>query len=168
MSDYDYRKANSFNRDMSDMAPTVHVDPAVIIEEHPGVSPVSYMAYSNTVSMLHDIMEIMEMMNNCDELPQWVDQSLSEAADRVGKAKRYIMGEKSKGTMPSAHDHAAPALSACSCGCEACGAGTCHCPADCACGCRASDYDFTMVVAASEEEDLESLAKKTGGKESWS
>jgi len=141
MSNYDYRKAHS------GMEPTMMVDPSVTIEEHPGVEPVSYMAYSNTVSMMHDIMEIMQMMNTCDDLPQWVDQCLSEAADRVGKAKRYIMSEKTKGALPSAHDHAhqhvAP-VSACSCGCEACGAGICHCPPDCACGCRAGEA--VMVV----------------------
>ena len=146
MSNYDYRKANH-----SHMAPTVHVDPSVTIEEHPGVEPVSYMAYSNTVSMMHDIMEIMQMMNTCDDLPQWVDQALSEAADRVGKAKRYIMSEKTKGSLPSAHGaapmlDAAPALSSCSCGCEACGAGVCHCPADCACGCRADEANEFVVV----------------------
>ncbi len=140
MSNYDYRKANSA------MKPTVMVDPSITIEEHPGVDPVSYMAYSNTVTMMHDIMEIMQMMNNCDDLPQWVDQCLAEAADRVGKAKRYIMSEKSKGSMPSAHDHGHDhghivPVSACSCGCEACGAGTCHCPPDCACGCRSGEIE---------------------------
>lgn len=140
----------------SGMAPTILLDPNVVIEEHPGVFPVSYMAYSNTVTMMHDVMEIMQLMNNCDDLPQWVDQCLSEAADRVAKAKRYIMGEKSKGSMPSVHDHdhdhdhapsydAAPAL-ACSCGCDACGAGTCHCPPDCACGCRAGEGNEFVVV----------------------
>jgi hypothetical protein len=132
----------------SGMAPTVLLDPNVVIEEHPGVFPVSYMAYSNTVTMMHDVMEIMQLMNNCDDLPQWVDQCLSEAADRVAKAKRYIMGEKSKGSMPTVHDHAPShaVAPACSCGCEACGAGTCHCPPDCACGCRAGEAEeFTVV-----------------------
>ena len=133
---YDFRQAN-----------TSMVDPMVTIEEHPGVDPVSYMAYQNIVSIMHDANEIMEMMNSCDDLPQWVDQCLSEAADRVGKAKRYIMGEKSKGgsgRMPAGSFggsmKAGPHMhSGCVCGCEACGAGTCHCPPECECGCRAGD-----------------------------
>jgi len=133
---YDFRRAN-----------TTMVDPMVTIEEHPGVEPVSYMAYQNIVSIMHDANEIMEMMNSCDDLPQWVDQCLSEAADRVGKAKRYIMGEKSKGgsgQMPAGSfggsTKAGPHMhSGCVCGCEACGAGTCHCPPECECGCRAGD-----------------------------
>lgn len=142
--------------DHSGESGVMDVDPRVTIEEHHGVEPVSYMAYSNVVSMMHDVMEIMQMMNNCDDLPQWVDQSLSEAADRVAKAKRYIMSEKSKGGsargepivfpsyVPSGVDHAehaAPTMASCSCGCDACGAGTCHCPADCACGCRAGEVE---------------------------
>lgn len=162
------------------MKPTVYIDPHVTIEEHHGVQPVSYMAYSNTVNMLHDLMEIMQMMNNCDDLPQWVDQSLAEAADRVAKSKRYIMSEKSKGGqavgeplsfpayVPSGVDGSgsydvAPSL-ACSCGCDACGAGTCHCPADCACGCRAdgSIVDYQVVTASDGSNVITEILLESG------
>ena len=76
------------------------VDPQITITEHPGVVPVSYMAHSNLVSILHDVQEIQSMMNDCDDLPQWVDQAIAEAADRMTKAKKYIMAEKSND-----HDH---------------------------------------------------------------
>lgn len=74
----------------------VVVNSEVIIQEHPGVDPVSYMAKSNIVTMQHGLKEIVEMMNPKDDLPQWVDQALSEAADRVEKARKYIMSEKVK------------------------------------------------------------------------
>lgn len=174
MSDYDNRKANT------GMKPTVYIDPMVTIEEHKGAVPVSYMAYSNTVNMMHDIMEIMQMMNNCDDLPQWVDQCLAEAADRVAKAKRYIMSEKSKGGSAVGEPISFPAYVpsgvgapgtaptfdvsalACSCGCDACGAGTCHCPPDCACGCRSGevDYDFMAVATNIRSASLDSKIKE--------
>ena len=70
------------------------VDPKVTIEEHPHTDPVSYMAHSNLVALNHDVQELQEMINSCDDLPQWVDQLISEATDRIAKAKRYIMSEK--------------------------------------------------------------------------
>lgn len=73
------------------------IDPAITIEEHPHTDPVSYMAHSNLVSIKHDVHELEHLLNSCDDLPQWVDQLISEAADRIGKAKRYIMSEKSMG-----------------------------------------------------------------------
>jgi len=81
---------------MTDSNRASTVDPSITIEEHHGVVPVSYMAYSNLVSIEHDVLEIRSMMNDCDDLPQWVDQSLAEAADRISKAKKFIMSEKSK------------------------------------------------------------------------
>jgi len=74
---------------------TAMMDPSVILREHPrDGGPVSYMAFSNVKNMCHDLIELMEMLNMNDELPQWVNQSLSEAADRVSKAKRYVFGQK--------------------------------------------------------------------------
>lgn len=74
---------------------TAALDPNVVIYEHPKDGPVSYMAFSNMKNMCHDILELMSMLNECDDLPQWVDQSISEAADRIAKAKRYVYGRKS-------------------------------------------------------------------------
>ena len=71
------------------------VDPSVVLHEHPNDGgPVSYMAFSNLKNMMHDMVELMEMLNMQDELPQWVNQSISEAADRLAKAKKYIYGRK--------------------------------------------------------------------------
>lgn len=78
------------------------IDPQVTIMEHSDVSPVSYMAYSNLVSILHDVQEIQSMMNECDDLPQWVDQAIAEAADRMTKAKKFIMSEK---VSDASHGH---------------------------------------------------------------
>ena len=71
------------------------VNPQVTLQEHPhDGGPVSYMAFSNLKNMHHDLCELLEMLNYCDELPQWVNQSISEAADRLAKAKRYVYGRK--------------------------------------------------------------------------
>ena len=83
-----------YNYDFSSEESVSMVNPSVVIHEHPIDGPVSYMSYSNLTNMIHDIMEMMEMLNMCDELPQWVDQSISEAADRISKAKRYVYSRK--------------------------------------------------------------------------
>jgi hypothetical protein len=71
------------------------VNPSIVLREHPSDGgPVSYMAFANLKNMMHDMVELMEMLNMQDELPQWVQQSISEAADRLSKAKRYVYGRK--------------------------------------------------------------------------
>ena len=85
----------SYDYDHSTPEATATVDPSVTLQEHPhDGGPVSYMAFSNLKNMHHDLVELMQMLNMCDELPQWVNQSISEAADRLAKAKRYIYGRK--------------------------------------------------------------------------
>ena len=75
--------------------PTATVNPAITLQEHPrDGGPVSYMAIGNLKNMKHDLDELMYMLNLCDELPQWVSQSISEAADRISKAKRYVFSRK--------------------------------------------------------------------------
>lgn len=83
-----------YNYDRSVPEATAAVNPSVVIEEHPKDGPVSYMAISNLKNMQHDLNEIMMLINYCDELPQWVNQTISEAADRLNKAKRFIYGKK--------------------------------------------------------------------------
>lgn len=74
---------------------TAAVNPGVVIQEHPReCGPVSYMAFSNLKNMMHDMLELMEMLNQEDELPQWTQQAISEAADRVSKVKRFVYGRK--------------------------------------------------------------------------
>lgn len=43
----------------------------------------------------HACSEILLMMNEKDELPAWVEDLLAIAKNNVGKARDYIMSEKS-------------------------------------------------------------------------
>ena len=85
---------NKYSYDFTDNKATAAVNPMVTIEEHPKDGPVSYMAFSNIKNAMHDLTELLCMMNECDDLPQWADQSLSEAADRISKVKRFVYGKK--------------------------------------------------------------------------
>jgi hypothetical protein len=75
---------------------TAYPKKEVTLKEHPvgPGEPVSYMAYNNLTNSIHEITEILDLMNHCDDLPQWVDQMISEAADRLHKVKSYILSEK--------------------------------------------------------------------------
>lgn len=84
-----------YNYDRSVPSSTAMIDSSVVLQEHPNDGgPVSYMAFSNLKNLKHDLEEIMMMLNYCDDLPQWVDQAISEAADRIHKTKKYIYGRK--------------------------------------------------------------------------
>lgn len=83
-----------YNYDFSSELTVAHADPKVVIQEHPVDGPVSYMAFSNLKNMVHDLCELMIMLNTQDDLPQWVDQSISEAADRLSKVKRFVYSRK--------------------------------------------------------------------------
>ncbi len=72
------------------------VDTSVVIEEHEGVEPVSYMAYSNLKNIVNDAEELLSIMNTKDDLPQWVDELLAVAKNNVTKALDYIRSIKSK------------------------------------------------------------------------
>jgi hypothetical protein len=43
---------------------------------------------------MHEINEILDMMNMQDDLPQWADQMLAEATDRLSTVKAYILSIK--------------------------------------------------------------------------
>jgi hypothetical protein len=74
---------------------TADVDPNITLEEHPvGCGPTSYMAFSNLRNAKHEIEEILIMLNACDDLPQWADQMLAEATDRLSSVKSYILSQK--------------------------------------------------------------------------
>lgn len=82
MDNYDFRRTSEVRSD-------------VVIQEHPvGDGPVSYMAYANLKNARHEIDEISAMLNQCDDLPQWVDQMLAEATDRLNTVKSYILSIK--------------------------------------------------------------------------
>ena len=78
----------SYNLDYLD------VDPNEIVEEHQGVKPVSYMAYSNLKNIIADATELLSIMNSKDDLPQWADELLAIAKNNVTKALGYIRSEK--------------------------------------------------------------------------
>ena len=74
---------------------TAEVHPHVVLQEHPvGEGPVSYMAFGNLKNARHEIDEIMALLNHCDDLPQWADQMLAEATDRLQSVKSYILSIK--------------------------------------------------------------------------
>lgn len=70
------------------------VDPNVVVEEHEGVEPVSYMAYSNLKNIIMDATELLSIMNSKDDLPQWADEALAIAKMNVTKILGYVRSEK--------------------------------------------------------------------------
>jgi hypothetical protein len=76
-------------------------DKDTVIEEHEDVSPVSYMAAQNLHNLLQDCEELVSLLNDEDDLPQWVDELLSISKNNVNKALSYVKGEKSKSTNNS-------------------------------------------------------------------
>ena len=71
-----------------------HLDPDVVVEEHEGVEPVSYMAFSNLKNLVHDSTELLSIMNEEDDLPQWADELLAVSKNNVNKALSYVRSEK--------------------------------------------------------------------------
>lgn len=72
----------------------VKVDPSVVVEEHEGVEPVSYMAYANLKNIITDASELLSIMNSKDDLPQWADEALAMAKMNVTKILGYVRSEK--------------------------------------------------------------------------
>jgi hypothetical protein len=72
-----------------------HPNPNVVMREHEGVTPRSYMAVANLNAILHACGEIASLLNENDELPAWVEDMLTTAKNSVGKARDYILSEKS-------------------------------------------------------------------------
>lgn len=72
------------------------IDPDVVIHEHEGVDPVSYMADSNLKNIISDASDLLEIMNNKDDLPQWADEALAIAKANVNKILNYVRSEKIK------------------------------------------------------------------------
>lgn len=70
------------------------IDPSVVVEEHEGVDPVSYMAYSNLKNIIMDATELLSIMNSKDDLPQWADESLAIAKMNVTKILGYVRSQK--------------------------------------------------------------------------
>ena len=70
------------------------IDPSVVVEEHEGVDPVSYMAYSNLKNIIMDATELLSIMNSKDDFPQWADESLAIAKMNVTKILGYVRSQK--------------------------------------------------------------------------
>lgn len=70
-------------------------NPSVVMHEHEGVTPRSYMAVQNLTAIMRAAHEVMALLNEEDELPAWCEQLLAEAKANVSKARDYVVGEKS-------------------------------------------------------------------------
>ena len=70
-------------------------DPSVVLHEHEGVSPRSYMAVQNLQAACRASREMLSLLNEQDELPAWCEQLIAEGKANLSKARDYIMGEKS-------------------------------------------------------------------------
>jgi len=80
------------------------LDRSVVIEEHEGVEPVSYMADSNLKNIIKDAGELLSVMNDQDDLPQWADESLAIAKMNVSKILSYVRSEKTKTSENESND----------------------------------------------------------------
>lgn len=77
-----------------DFEQKLQVDPSIVVEEHKGINPVSYMAVSNLENIIKDSQELLRIMNSKDDLPQWADESIAIAKMNVGKILDYVRSEK--------------------------------------------------------------------------
>ena len=70
-------------------------DPNVVLHEHEGVVPRSYMAVQNLTAIMRAAHEVMALLNEEDELPAWCEQMIAESKASLSKARDYVVGEKS-------------------------------------------------------------------------
>ena len=82
------------------LAEALDLDEDIVIEEHEGVKPVSYMAESNLESIVKNSLELLNLLNDKDDLPQWVDEMLAVANFQVNKALQYVRSEKTSVASP--------------------------------------------------------------------
>ena len=82
----------------------IEVDPNIVVEEHEGVQPVSYMAYSNLKNIIMDASELLSIMNSKDDLPQWADEALAIAKMNVNKILGYVRSEKNATAQQERND----------------------------------------------------------------
>jgi hypothetical protein len=69
------------------------VDKEVVIEEH-DVKPISYMAFSNLKTIIDNAKELLSMLNEDDDLPQWVDEQLAIAKSNINKSLEFVKSQK--------------------------------------------------------------------------
>lgn len=66
------------------------------LTEHRGVSPRSYMAEENLKAVIRYAEEILDMMNERDDFPDWCDDKLSVAKHLVEDVCTYVANQKEK------------------------------------------------------------------------
>jgi len=88
--------AQEFEKELS-------VDPDVVLEEH-DVKPTSYMAFSNLRNSINDAGELLSLLNDDDDLPQWVDELLAISRQNIAKALGYVRSEKTAVASEMAED----------------------------------------------------------------
>jgi hypothetical protein len=82
------------------------IDKSVVVEEHEGVEPTSYMAYSNLKNIIADSSELLSILNSKDDLPQWVDELLAIAKSNITKALGYVRAQKVANNVCSLNKYA--------------------------------------------------------------
>lgn len=64
------------------------------LTEHRGVSPRSYMAEENLKAVIRYAEDILNMMNEEDDFPDWCDDKLSVAKHLVEDVATYVANQK--------------------------------------------------------------------------
>lgn len=65
-----------------------------VVKEHPNMKPVSYMAVANLENMISDSKDLLHIMNDKDDLPQWADEAISIAKHNLNKILEYVKSVK--------------------------------------------------------------------------
>ena len=64
------------------------------LTEHKGVSPRSYMAEENLKSTIRYAEQILELMNEQDDFPDWCDDKMSVAKHLIEDVYTYVANQK--------------------------------------------------------------------------
>lgn len=80
------------------------IDPSVVVKEHEGIEPVSYMAFGNLENIIADASELLSILNSEDDLPQWADEYLAIAKTNVTKILGYVRDQKTATAAQDKHD----------------------------------------------------------------
>lgn len=70
-------------------------DPSVVLTEHKGVEP-SYMVSANIRNTISNCYEIMDLLNENDQLPAWLQEMVSLMKAASTKTLHYIRSQKSR------------------------------------------------------------------------
>lgn len=70
------------------------IDVDKVVKEHTGMKPVSYMAVSNLENLISDSRDLLRIMNDKDDFPQWADEAIAIAKHNVNKILGYVKSIK--------------------------------------------------------------------------